>query len=58
MDTRFKSATEAFCNILVGWPISYAANMLILLPFADHLAQVAKTGAFTGETQVDRKSVV
>lgn len=31
-DSRLKSATESFVNIMVGFPINYGANLLVL-PF-------------------------
>lgn len=52
MDSRFKSLTETLANISVGYPLNHASNIIILLPFSQHLADVVQqTGAFSLETQ-------
>jgi hypothetical protein len=53
LDTRLKSLTESITNILAGWPINHASNIIILLPLSQHLADVVQTtGAFSLETQL------
>lgn len=53
MDSRKKSITEGAANIAVGYPINHVANVVILLPFAPHLAEVAeRTGYLSAETQL------
>lgn len=52
-DSRLKSFTETMANIAVGYPINHLANVVILLPFAPHLAEVTlKHGALSVETQM------
>lgn len=52
-DSRKKSITEGLANVIIGYPISHVANIVILLPFSPHLAEVAeRTGYMSGETQL------
>lgn len=37
-DTRWKSLTEGFANVVVGFPISYLSNIVILIPYTPILA--------------------
>lgn len=51
-DSKKKSITEALCNVLIGYPIAHVSNLLILIPIAPHLADVAKKGVLSWEAQL------
>ena len=51
-DSKLKSLTEAFANVLVGWPIAHASNLVILIPVVQPMSDsINRSGVWSWETQ-------